>query len=557
MFEETGESKMLNIPIDTITKRERNFAGSLTATFDRREKREKETNPEIHRNGRQNLTSQTSERNQVAALESLSKNRLFRFIVNRFTSKQDNHNPPVLLRSLDLMAGEAERKCLSCWLGSLFLKGVISIGSRSFGTDLKTIKDMLPNIIFRRAMYSVIRGIGDFGVTKPFVPGTPFQVVWNVTRTCNLRCKHCYENAGRAGPDELTTEQALRTIDILADEGVVFIAFSGGEPTLRPDILTLIEHAASRGIYVAIATNATTLTRPETVKKLKEAGLSFVQISLDGVNPQTHDEFRGVRGAYDKTITGIKNCVREDLFVEIAMTVTHYNLREVPAVIDLSQELGARWFMAYNFIPTGRGSEIVNADLTPQEREELLQYLWGKIISKSDPNMIEVLSTAPQLGRIPLQVSNDDIGQVVETFDGQVFPTHFANARLPAKMEGLAEFIGGCGAGRFYVAIEPNGDIYPCVFFPHTPQVKVGNILRDDFHTLWTTSQVLLELRDKDLLQDHCGSCEYRYVCGGCRARALRYNGSYLAPDPGCINNLTEWYKLKGAMKKTEMAKSV
>ncbi|MHA1779963.1 MAG: radical SAM protein [Candidatus Thorarchaeota archaeon] len=441
-------------------------------------------------------------------------------------------------------------------MGSIFLKGVISVGARSFGTNLKTIKDMLANVIFRRALGSVIRGIGDFGVTKPFVPGAPFQVVWNVTRTCNLRCKHCYENAGRADPDELTTEQALRTIDILADEGVVFIAFSGGEPTLRPDILTLIEHAASRGIYVAIATNATTLTRLETVKRLKKAGLSFVQISLDGVDPQTHDEFRGVKGAYDRTITGIKNCVSEGLFVEIAMTVTHYNLSEVPAVIDLSQKLGARWFMAYNFIPSGRGSEIIDADLTPEEREELLQYLWGKIVSKTDSNTIEVLSTAPQLGRMPLLVSSDEISQVEKTFGGQVFPTHFANARLPAEMEGLAEFIGGCGAGRFYVAIEPNGDIYPCVFFPHTPQVKVGNILKDDFHTLWTRSQVLLELRNKDLLQDHCGSCEYRYVCGGCRARAVQYYGDYLAPDPGCIKNLNEWYKLKEVTKKTEMARS-
>ncbi len=461
------------------------------------------------------------------------------------------------MQFLNLMAGEARTKCLSCQVGSFFLKGVIAVGAHSFGTDSKTIKKMLSNVIFRRALYSVIRGLGEFGVTKPFVPGAPFQVVWNVTRACNLQCKHCYESAGCPDPDELTTEQALRTIDILADEGVVFIAFSGGEPTLRPDILTLIEHARARGIYVAIATNATTLTRLETVKRFKEAGLSFVQISLDGIDPQTHDSFRGVQGAYERTIAGIKNCVNEGLFVEIAMTVTHYNLSEVPGVINLSQELGAKWFMAYNFVPIGRGKGIIDADLTPQEREDLLQYLWRRIISKSDPKTIEVLSTAPQLGRVPLQVGNNDLDQVFETFEGQVFPTHFANARLPAKVEGLSEFIGGCGAGRFYVAIEPNGDIYPCVFFPHTPQVYIGNILRDDFHSLWTESQTLRELRDKDLLQDHCGSCEYRYVCGGCRARALQYYGNYLAPDPGCINNLEEWVSLKGTAERIEATKTI
>jgi radical SAM protein with 4Fe4S-binding SPASM domain len=374
-------------------------------------------------------------------------------------------------------------------------------------------------------------------MTKLFVPAAPFQVVWNVTRQCNLHCKHCYENAGRRERNELTIDEALACIDMLAREGVVFLAFSGGEPTLRSDILLLIERAASHGMYVAIATNGLTFADREKVRLFKDAGVSFVQISLDGCNPETHDFFRGLPGAFRRTLKGIENCTSEGLFVEVAMTATHHNLKEVNPTISLANSLGARWFMLYNFVPTGRGQQIVDTDLSPSEREELLGNLWKRISTQDESCAMEVLSTAPQLGRVARQTAQESIsGEAMS-----IFPTHFSNTRLPERMKVLASFIGGCGAGRFYLAIEPNGDIYPCVFFPHESKVLLGNVKTTDFERMWTQSRVLSELRNRGLLQGYCGSCENRDVCGGCCARAIGYFGDYLEPDPGCINNYDAW----------------
>jgi radical SAM protein with 4Fe4S-binding SPASM domain len=279
------------------------------------------------------------------------------------------------------------------------------------------------------------------------------------------------------------------------------------------------------------------------VREFKRAGLRFVQISLDGANSETHDSFRGVPGSFEKTILGIKNSVAEDLFVEVAMTATHHNLVELHDTITLSRNLGVRWFMVYNFVPTGRGLDILDADLTPNEREGMLQKILEMATSKN-PEDMEVLSTAPQLGRLARMAASRMCTPSSPSADNQVYPTHFFNARLPAQMKELSEFIGGCGAGRFYVAIEPNGDIFPCVFFPHIPEVRIGNILKDDFHDLWTSSDILRDLRNKDLLKGACGSCEHRNVCAGCRARALGYFGDYLGPDPGCIYNHDAWQSL-------------
>ncbi len=176
--------------------------------------------------------------------------------------------------------------------------------------------------------------------------------------------------------------------------------------------------------------------------------------------------------------------------------------------------------MVYNFVPVGRGDSIKKNDLTAEEREELLKILWEKLKSSK----VNVLTTAPQFSRVALQR---------EFGNEKIIPTHFYTLKLKGKLVNLAEFIGGCGAGRFYCAIRPQGNIEPCVFFPLT----LGNIKNDDFEELWNNNKIFQELRNKDLLKPNCGKCDYRYYCGGCRARAYNYFGDYKAPDPGCINN--------------------
>ncbi|MCK4347804.1 MAG: radical SAM protein, partial [Thermoplasmatales archaeon] len=239
--------------------------------------------------------------------------------------------------------------------------------------------------------------------------------VWDVTYACNLKCKHCYTNAGVPLENELTTEEAKNAIDKLDRVSVPIIAFSGGEPLVRKDLLELAKYAHDKGIYVAVATNGTLITKRKA-REMKEAGIQFTQISLDGASAETHDNFRGIDGVYEKTIRGVKNCVNEGFFVNIATTATKYNFNEVPKIMDLCEELGVDWFMAYNFVPTGRGKFISENDLTPVEREQVLKDLWEKL---KNGGKVSVLSTAPQFARVALEAEVD--------LNEKIVPTHFFN----------------------------------------------------------------------------------------------------------------------------------
>lgn len=423
--------------------------------------------------------------------------------------------------ALELYVGIRDNACLKCKLAEKVLGSLLRTGGMAFGVNSREIKERFCHPVWRKSLANVLMGIATFGIQRPFVTGAPFLVVWDVTYACNLKCKHCYANAGKALTDELTTEDAKTVIEQLDRASVPMLAFSGGEPLVRKDIFELTKYASERGIYVAVATNATLITKKKA-KEMKEAGVGFTQISLDGASAETHDSFRGVKGVFDKTVKGIKNCVNEGLFVNIATTATKNNYEEIPKIIDLCEDFGVNWFMIYNFIPTGRGRFISKNDLTPQKREELLKMLWERLRNGSKVN---VLSTAPQFARVALEA---EIGQ-----DKKIVPTHFANPTLSGQLINLAEFIGGCGCGRFYCAIKANGNIEPCVFFP----LNIGNIKNDDFAGIWKNNKILKELRNKDILEGNCSECKYRYYCGGCRARAYGYTGNYLASDPGCIKN--------------------
>jgi len=424
--------------------------------------------------------------------------------------------------ALELYVGLRKDACMKCKLAEKILKRILNTGGNIFGITPTMLKEQFRHSSWRKGLANVLTGIAQFGVQHPFITGAPFLVVWDITYQCNLKCRHCYANAGKSLDDELTTEQALTVIDKLDHASVPIIAFSGGEPLVRSDIFELAKYALEKGIYVAIATNGTLISK-EKAQEMKQAGIRFVQISLDGASAETHNDFRGVNGAFEKTIQGIKICIEEGFFVNIATTITKYNYMEILKIIDLCKNLGVNWFMAYNFVPTGRGIFIVENDLSPMEREQVLKDLWRRL---KDDKKINVLSTAPQFARVALE---SEIGE-----NEKIVPTHFANPSLTGKLVNLAEFIGGCGCGRVYCAIRPNGDIEPCVFFP----LKVGNIKEDDFENLWRNNIVLKNLRNKDILRGNCGQCTYRYYCGGCRARAYGYTGDYLASDPGCIRNV-------------------
>lgn len=438
----------------------------------------------------------------------------------KFLSKRDERGRRIERILLDY-AGLDTELSLGDKLGSFILKTFLKQVLKALKLDEENIKRHLRIGYWRKGLASVLEGIAWRGVERPFTASAPFLIVWNFTDACNLRCKHCYQGADRPKPDELSTEDALRAVDIMADAGVAYIAFSGGEPLMRPDFFEVAKSVVKHDMGFSLATNGTLLTR-ETVKRLEKLGCDFVQISLDGLR-EIHNRFRGI-DCYDRVIEGIKNAVESRMAVGIATCVTRYNIHEVDALIDLAEKLGADQFIHYNFIPTGRGREIIEMDITPDEREDLLNHLASQIGSRR----LILLSTAPQYSRVCLGY-------------GYVSLTHFDTfGQQLGKSEEvgfLAEFIGGCGAGRLYMALQPNGDLTPCVFMP----IKVGNILVDDFLDLWWNSEVLNKLRDRRSFKGYCGRCPWREICGGCRARAYAYFGDVQESDPGCPLNMDRW----------------
>lgn len=474
----------------------------------------------------------------IGTFKGIADNPLSKFFLGRTLDYCETDGANRIEVGLDLYLGNRKDACIKCKVVSKIVNYLISKGSSSFGVSEDGLKETMEDKYWVKGLSSVIKGIAMFGVQKPFVPGAPFQVVWNITKSCNMKCVHCYENAGNKDGYELTREEVVKGLKILSKAGVTSVAFSGGEPTLHPHLAKFIKITNELGMFPAIATNGYTLSNEYVCNKFIDAGLKFVQISIDGLNPQTHGKFRGVDGAWEKAIQAVRNCVDTDLFVEVATTVTEHNFKEIPEMIDLMRDMGVDWFMIYNFIPTGKGENIAGMDISPQKRLKLLKTAY----TENGKGKMQILSTAPQYAMVAESLACND---------NPIIPTHFYNPKYSNPLvKQLADFIGGCGAGRFYMSVEPNGDLYPCVFFPHNDEVKLGNLLKDDFEYVWKNNELLKTLRNKEILEGHCGECESRNICGGCRARAYNYLDNVLAPDPGCINNIYEWNKIRSEILK-------
>jgi len=453
-------------------------------------------------------------------VEKWLDNPLSRSIL-RFCTARDACGRRVEL-ALKRYAGEDVKLCTKCSAAYHMIAKILdSILGRSH-LDRSSIQQHLRDAMWRKGLASVLEGIAEYGINRPFTGFSPFLIVWNVTRACNLSCVHCYESARTRAPDELDTYDAKLAVKKLADAGLAYIAFSGGEPLVRRDLFEIIEEVKRNEMAFSIATNGTMAT-PRISKQLRDLDCAFVQVSLDGATAKTHDAFRGA-DCFDRTVTGIRNLVEAGIQVGVSTTVTKENLAEVPSIVDISEQLGAMLFMNYNFIPTGRGAALKEKDLTPKEREELLTWMAGEIGKRK----ISLLSTACQYSRICARADKLSLTH---------FDTFGQSPELAKSAQFLAEFVGGCGTSRLYCALEPNGDIEPCVFIP----IVLGNILRDDFLDIWQNHSVFKTIRKREKFKGYCGICEDRNICGGCRARAYGYFGDLTESDPGCILNQSAW----------------
>jgi radical SAM protein with 4Fe4S-binding SPASM domain len=426
----------------------------------------------------------------------------------------------ILEVALDGYVGKTKAECRCGGFYSRVIGFWIDFLRRSLSIRREKVEKLLADPYARRAIITLVQSFSHFGIKKPLSIYAPFLVVWDFTHNCNLSCKHCYSNSGATRETELTTEEALEVVDQLADAGVIALAFSGGEPLSRRDFFEVASHASKRGLYVSVATNGTLLTK-KNVHKLKQVKINYVEVSIDGATAETHDSFRGVPSAFDKAVAGLKNCVEEDLCACIATTATKSNLAEMPEILDLAEEMGAERFTYFNFIPTGRGKEHYDQDLSPEEREKLMLYLLDRM---SKGYKVTILTTAPQLARVALQCQGSGDEAIMSM-------AHMQTVKVSKKAVPLADFIGGCGAGRLYCSLSPQGDVHPCVFLP----INVGNLKKEKFRDVWLNSKLFNALRNRDNLKGVCGKCDYKYICGGCRARAIAYKKDVMASDIGCI----------------------
>lgn len=377
-----------------------------------------------------------------------------------------------------------------------------------------------------RALALAGRSIARYGLSAPQRFAAPLMVVWNMTQACNLRCIHCYQNATpKPAPDELTLEEKLEAVDQMGAVGVPFLAIAGGEPLVSKDLWPVLDRARERRIHVSLATNGTLLTR-DNVSRLISAGVKYVEVSVDSVVPEEHDSFRGQPGAWKRSIEGIRNSVAAGMRTGFATCFTRRNVKTVDEAVAMAIALGCRTFSHFNFIPVGRGRDMLDSDLAPSQREWLMRKLVGHL----QEGKINVISTAPQFGRACVAYAPPD----------GIFATGHAGAGKGAKTMVLSRYVGGCGAGRCYCAIQPNGDITPCVYIS---KLIVGSLRRQSFAEIWESALfgVLSDRRDR---RDHCAVCTDRAYCGGCRARAFAYFDDIRAGDPGCVRNEFLWDQL-------------
>jgi AdoMet-dependent heme synthase len=335
-------------------------------------------------------------------------------------------------------------------------------------------------------------------------------VAWETTRNCNLSCVHCRASA-TCGPysGELDTAHAFRLLDQIARVGQPIVILTGGEPLLREDIFDIAAYGTAHGLRMVMAPNGTLIT-PAIARKLAVSGIKRISVSLDGSDARSHDRFRGVPGAYEGALRGIEHAKTAGIEFQINTTITKTNLEQIPKILQLAEQLGAVAHHIFLLVPTGRGKYIVDQAIDAAEYEKTLNWFYDQ--RNRTPLQLKA-TCAPHYHRILRQRAKAE-GQTV------TFQTH-----------GLDAVTQGCLAGSGFCFVSHRGIVQPCGFL----DLHCGDVTRDDFGDIWRNSPNFKKLRDPNLLQGKCGICEYRKVCGGCRARAHEAVGDFMEAEPLCL----------------------
>lgn len=342
-------------------------------------------------------------------------------------------------------------------------------------------------------------------------------VVWNMTRRCNLKCIHCYSNSSDIDyPDELTTEEGKKLIDDLAAFGSPVILFSGGEPLLRRDLLELAQYARDKGMRAVISTNGTLITK-DIAAKLQKVGLSYVGVSLDGIE-KTHDRFRGKKGAFAAAIKGIRNCREAGIKVGLRFTVNKHNLADVPDMFQLLRKEKIARLCFYHLVYTGRGSKLREEDLTHEETRKLIDLIAAETKKMFDEGL------SPEI----LTVDNHADGPYL------YLKMKKENPERAKEILELLEMNEGNSSGVGIGCISWDGEVYPDQFWRNQ---SLGNVRQKPFSKIWMDekNEFLMKMKDKKKhVRGRCAGCLWLNVCGGnFRARA-ESEGELWGPDPAC-----------------------
>jgi 12,18-didecarboxysiroheme deacetylase len=343
-------------------------------------------------------------------------------------------------------------------------------------------------------------------------------VVWNVTRRCNLKCVHCYaQSEDRSYSDELSFDEGCSLIDDLADFGSPVLLFSGGEPLIRPDILDLIQKAVDRGMRAVVSTNGT-LIDEAMAQRLKSIGLSYVGISLDGLET-VHDAFRGVPGSFARVMRAVDNCQRAGIKVGLRFTINKRNYLELPGIFDLVEEKSIPRICFYHLVYAGRGSELVNEDLNAEQTRETVDLILDRTKQLHDREFpVEVLT-----------VDNHADGPYVYL---RLLKEDPERAREVLNLLSMNE---GNNSGRGIGCVSWDGSVHADQFWRHH---SFGNIRQRKFSEIWTdpADDFLMKLKEKKRhVTGRCAACQWLDICGGnFRVRAEAVHDDVWAPDPAC-----------------------
>jgi 12,18-didecarboxysiroheme deacetylase len=343
-------------------------------------------------------------------------------------------------------------------------------------------------------------------------------VVWNVSRRCNLRCVHCYSNSRDiAYEGELTTKEGIALIDDLADFGAPVMLFSGGEPLMRKDIMQLAGYATKKGMRAVISTNGTLITK-EVAKKLRSTGLSYIGVSIDGIG-ETNDRFRGVSGAFDAAIRGIRNCKEQGIKVGLRFTINRRNVHDIKRIFRLLEDEDIPRVCFYHLVYAGRGSKLVDEDLSHGETRRVVDLIIDETKSFFDRGMPKEVLTVDNHADgvyLYLRVLKED----------------------PVRSEKVLELLRmneGNNSGRGIGCVSWDGSVHADQFWRH---YSFGNIRERRFSEIWTdtSNELMAKLKDKkSYVKGRCASCKWLDICGGnFRVRAEAVNSDIWSPDPAC-----------------------